>query len=129
MLKFLNQFFTNKDKSASVDKATASDTAWSIMSEDDKIRQVIVLGETGDFQYYPVLKHAILHDSNLDVKMAAIKRIHLFASHHEVVKLMEELKDQIDTRGIEPYYSMALSKMKIITIEEFQKRADKGFKL
>lgn len=90
------------------------------LSSQDRMGLIMTLGDTGKSEYFPFIKYAILNDSNLHVKLAAFKRIHLFKDNPEVVSMLTEIKNNGDEKEFEPYFSMALSRLGIITMEEFE---------
>lgn len=90
------------------------------LSSQDRMDLIMVLGDTGKPEYFPFLKHAILNDTNQHVTFAALKRIHLFKDNPEVVPMLTEIKNKGDGQDFEPYFSMALSRLGIITMEEFE---------
>jgi hypothetical protein len=81
---------------------------------------IMFVGDTGKVDYFPFLKYAILNDTDSNVKFAALKRIHLFKDNAEVVPMLTELKNSGGGQKFEPYFSMALSKLGIITMKEFE---------
>lgn len=90
--------------------------------DDTRMRKIIYWCEKGDNSKLNVVQYAILHDSDLGVKMAGLKRIHLFTDKEAV---REFLKDEMTLsvgRKCEPYYSMALSKVGLISYDEFERR-------
>jgi hypothetical protein len=99
---------------------------FSKLSNTHRMGAVMKYGDIGDFKYYPLLRYSIQQDPDIDVKFAALKRIHLFQGHPEVATMLNELNDRINTKALEPYYSMALSKLGIISIEEFKNRMNKS---
>ncbi len=90
------------------------------LSAENRMGVIIVVGDTGKSEYFPFLKYAILHDSDLHVKLAAFKRIHLFKDHAEVLPMLTEIKNKNGGQEFEPYFSMALSRLGIITMKEFE---------
>jgi hypothetical protein len=96
------------------------------LDADKRIIKIIRYGNTGNLKYYPLLKYSILHDPNLDVKLSALKRIHLFQNDSDCLKMLIDLENHFNIRSVEPYYSMALSKTGIISLEEFKERINKS---
>lgn len=90
------------------------------LSPLDRMNIIIAVGNTGKSDYFPFLKYAILNDTDLNVKFAALKRIHLFKDNAEVLPMLTEIKNNGGGQKFEPYFSMALSKLGIITIKEFE---------
>lgn len=91
---------------------------------DDRLREIIILGETGNNKAFETLQYAICNDKSSRVVMAALKRIHKFKEHNDLTPLMDELKTRDNIKEYEPYYSMALLNLGMITEEEFSKVLD-----
>src|ERR1700744_5245166 len=98
---------------------------FSKLNNADRMGTIVKYGDTGDLKYYPLIRYAIKQDTDIHVKFAALKRVHLLKEHPDVVPMLNELKERINTELIEPYYSMALSRVGIISIEEFKDRMNK----
>jgi len=92
------------------------------LNEDDRLKKVMYYGDTADTKYYQLLKYCITKDESQSVQFAALKRIHLFKDHPDLVPMLKELGDTINISNLEPYYSMALSRVGLISIEDFKKR-------
>ena len=90
------------------------------LNASDRMGVIMTVGDTGKADYFPFLKYAILNDTDQNVKFAALKRIHLFKDNAEVVSMLTELKNNGGGQNYEPYFSMALSRLGIITIKEFE---------
>jgi len=101
---------------------------FSALNTDTRIKKIMAYGDSGDLRYYELLKYSIIHDPDLHVKMAALKRIHLFKSHIDCIPMLTNLSEYINPKALEPYYSMALSRTELITIEEFEKRINEAGK-
>lgn len=86
----------------------------------DRMGIIMTVGDTGESKYFPFLKYAILNDPDLNVTFAALKRIHLFKDNAEVIPMLTEIKNSGNSQKIEPYFSMALSRLGIITIKELE---------
>ena len=86
----------------------------------DRIGFIMAVGDSGKSDYFPFLKYAILNDPDPNVKFAAFKRIHHFKDNEEVVPMLAEIKNNGSGQKYEPYFLMALSKLGIITIKEFE---------
>jgi hypothetical protein len=98
---------------------------FSRLKAGKRIRRVMVWGDSGQVQYYPLLKYSIIYDPDLNVRMAALKRIHLFKTHPDAISMLNDLNKKAEIRTLEPYYSMALSKIGIISLKEFEERINK----
>jgi len=90
------------------------------LSRTDRMGVIMAVGDSGKSDYFPFLKYAILNDADPNVKFAALKRIHLFKDNAEVVPMLTEIKNNGGGQKFEPYFSMALSRLGIITMKEFE---------
>ncbi len=95
---------------------------FSKLSPNNRMRMIMQLGDKGDMQDFNLMAYAIQTDTDMGVRMAGLKRIHAFKNHPDLKPLLLKLKDDGVSEGLEPYYSMALSKTGIITFEEFTKK-------
>lgn len=86
------------------------------------MRQIMHWGDTGDNSKLKILQYAILNDSDSGVKMAALKRIHLFQDKEIVQQFLLNYKTKEIGQTCEPYYSMALLRTGLISKQEFEKR-------
>ena len=86
----------------------------------DRMGIIMTVGDSGKSEYFPFLKYAILNDLDLNVKFAALKRIHYFKDSTEVIPMLSEIKNNGNSQKLEPYFSMALSRVGIITMKEFE---------
>jgi hypothetical protein len=92
------------------------------MSDKNRIGRIIICAETGQSDYYNLLKYAILNDNNINVKFAALKRLHLFKDNIDLIPFLKDLQLSEGTTSLEPYFSMALSRVGLISIEDLKKR-------
>jgi hypothetical protein len=95
---------------------------FSHLSIDDRLRRIIILGDSGEPGCFKLLQYGIQYDPDLHVKFAALKRIHLFKGHPDLEPMLNLLKENKTSDKLEPYFSMALSRMGLITIEEFERK-------
>ena len=91
-------------------------------SADERMMDIMMLGDTGNPKVFEILEYAIRNDIDSGVVMAALKRIHLFKENKELIPFLTELKNTKNMDSYEPYYSMALSRTGIITLEEFENK-------
>lgn len=92
------------------------------LSADNRIRKIMVLGDSGKSEHFSILEYAILNDSDQNVRFAALKRIDLFKEHPGLIPMLNELKSNGMGEKLEPYYSMALSKLGLITLQEYEEK-------
>jgi hypothetical protein len=118
--KLFNSYKQSKPSNAVLDAENFS--AETFMRLKSKARMVIVMkiGDSGQQKYFHILKYALLHDYDSHVKFAVLKRIHLFKGHPELEPLLLALKQ--DGRGswYEPYFSMALCRLNLISLQELE---------
>ena len=95
---------------------------FSKLDEDHRIMQIIILGDTGNLKYFDLLRFSIESDPSINVKFAALKRIHFFKEHPDLKPLLIGMQENKFIEKPEPYFSMALSRVGIISIEDFQNR-------
>ncbi len=90
------------------------------LNEKERMGLIMDMGDSGRLEFFPFLKYAIQKDKDIHVKFAALKRIHLFKEHPDTTQLLTELKKSGEGENFEPYFSMALLKLGIITLKEFE---------
>lgn len=125
MNKFFKKIFGQNEKTSSTSGFDTKEheiiNNFLNLDANNKVRKIMILGDTGESKYLPLLKYCISNKFDKDVKFAALKRIHLFEKT-EVQNFLIELQKENFTKNLEPYFSMALSRVGIITIEEFNNR-------
>ena len=89
------------------------------LSPDNRVRALIVLGEIAELSSFPMFEYAILHDKDMDVQMAALKRIHKFKSIEDIQGLLNKRMSEGSYAHLEPYFSMALLHVGMISEAEF----------
>ena len=57
------------------------------LTSDDRMEVIMILGDSGKLEFFPFLKYAIQNDTDIDVKFAAMKRIHLFKNHPDTIPM------------------------------------------
>jgi len=86
---------------------------------NERLRDIMLLGDSGNKDAFEILEYAIRNDDDSGVVMAALKRIHKFKGHKRLNPLLEELKNKESITKYEPYYSMALLNLGMISEDEF----------
>jgi len=89
------------------------------LNEEDRMVVIMKVGDSGDLQYFDLMTSA-LTDSSKSVKFAALKRIHNFSAHPDTIPLVQSLESRNSQRELEPYYSMALFRLSLISEEELK---------
>ena len=95
---------------------------FSNLNADSRLVRVMTLGDTGNLKYFDLLRFAIESDPDTGVRFAALKRIHLFKEHADLKPMLISMQENRAGEKLEPYFSMALSRVGIISIEDFQER-------
>ncbi len=118
-----NRIFGKKEKEPSSGEPSGKKklpTLEQFLSLNPRERMGVImhLGDSGKSENFPFVKHAILMDADPDVKFAALKRIHHFKDHPETIQTLMEFKDK-GGENYEPYFSMARSRLGLISLEEF----------
>jgi hypothetical protein len=75
------------------------------LGENDKIKRIMAYGNAGDLKYYKIFKYSIIYETSIHVKCAALKRLHLFKAHNDCIPMITGLKNIVNVRPLEPYYS------------------------
>jgi hypothetical protein len=89
------------------------------LSPDDRVRALMVLGEDAHLSNYPIFEYAILSDKDNDVQMAVLKRIHKFKAIADTEGLLKHRMSEKSYAHLEPYFSMALLHVGVISEAEF----------
>jgi len=95
---------------------------FSHLNADSRIMQIMILGDTGDLKYFDLMRFAIETDPDINVKFAALKRIHLFKEHPALKPMLIAIQEKGSVKNLEPYFSMALSRTGIISIDDFKSK-------
>ena len=91
---------------------------------DSRIKDIMILGDTGNQKAFEILEYAILNDNDSGVVMAGLKRLTNFKENERLLPLLEKLKSKTDVKKYEPYYSMTLLNLGLINEDEFNKIFD-----
>lgn len=120
-----DKLFGRQDKKKSFGQTNVNKTfptleEFPFLNASERLIVIMAVGDTGKIDYLPFIKYAVLIDTDQNVKFAALKRIHLFKDSAEVVPILEELKNNGKGQKFEPYFSMALLRLGMITNKEFE---------
>jgi len=107
--------FLNESEEASLKE-------FSFLNADDRVRKIMTAGDTGNPDNFYLMQYAVLNDPDMNVKFAALKRIYLFTAHPGLLPMMKKLREANPGNTMEPYLSMALSRLGLITREEFEQK-------
>src|SRR5688572_2970431 len=97
-------------KNKTPEKAQASfvqqeDKTFHQLNANDRIRKMMEWGDQADSSKLEVILLAILNDTDNGVKMAALKRIHLFTDKERVHNFLTSEEAKLATKDCEPYFS------------------------
>src|SRR5690606_18384149 len=84
---------------------------FSLLNEGDRISQIMLLGDSGREDALGIIIYALSKDKSKGVRFAALKRVHNFSQHPNIMKLVEGLPEIYQQSELEPYYSMALFRL------------------
>jgi hypothetical protein len=134
MKEMLNRLFRRKPKGidwTQIDlELTGSEKEqiekFSVKSTDLRMKDIMTLGEMKDQRGFRCIQFAILYDPDKNVKFAALKRVHNFKEHPDLNPMLIKMKEQEKWNQFEPYFSMALNRVGLVTIEEFEKKTNTG---
>lgn len=112
-----NRFDKNQD-----DTNLTPEEKFASLSSDERLGAIMSLGDTGQNKFFDLLKFSIQSDPDIDVRFAALKRIHLFKEHPDLIPFLKSLSEDNKQPNLEPYLSMALSRVGIIPQNEFNQR-------
>ena len=77
----------------------------------DRIKRVSVLADSGDLSQFYLLYYAILFDSDIEVRLAALKSIHKYSKHPDFKKLIEMIYELNCQSDLEPDFSQLLQRL------------------
>lgn len=101
---------------------------FSKLDADNRMIRIMKFGDTGNLKYFDLMIYSIQFDTDIDVKFAALKRIHLFKDHPSLKSILNKMNEDKSGDTLEPYFSMALSRLGIITLEEFKNKINSSNK-
>ena len=130
MKKMLNRLLRRKPKGIDwnqidlelTDSEKGQIEKFSIKSTDQRMKDIMILGDSGELKVFKLIQFSILYDNDKNVKFAALKRIHNFKDHPDLNPMLTKMKGQEKWNQFEPYFSMALNRAGLITIEEFEEK-------
>jgi hypothetical protein len=110
------------------DFETISVEDFSKLSSDNRIIAIMKLGDRDEvnINHFKLFQFAILSDLDKDVKFAVLKRIHLFKGHSDLLPMMNKLREENNYKNLEPYFSMALSRLGLISLDDFKQIINKS---
>lgn len=77
-------------------------------TDKERMGDIMMLGDTGDSNYFYLIYYATLFDDDKNVRFAALKRIPNFKSNPNFDLLIDRLGKPNVGENLEPYYSMML---------------------
>lgn len=127
--KKISRLFTKKSDAELPDilfPGIVSAKQFAAFEPNQRMQVVMIVGDSADVNYYRFLKWCIDHDPDLDVRLAALKRLPNFIGQADLPQYLKQLDASGKKSVLEPYLSMALSRVGIIDIEEFKSRLNGG---
>lgn len=129
-MNLFKKLFGKKNKlvgSTPVDKNPADtnltpEEKFASLSSEERLGAIMSLGDTGQSKFFDLLKFSILSDPYIHVRFAALKRIHLFKENADLIPFLKSLSEDGKRSNLEPYLSMALSRVGIISQKELEQQ-------
>jgi len=119
-----NKLFGNAQVDQSAQSSVSSDEAaigkFQALSGQDRMGAIIRVGDAGKADGWMLIKFASLSDPDLDVRMAALKRLGNFLDRSATVQLLKDMEKQPNHESLEPYLSMAKVRLGMMSKEEFE---------
>jgi hypothetical protein len=103
-----------------------SEKQFAAFKPDQRMQAVMITGDVGQVQFYEFMKYCVLHDPDLGVRFAALKRLPNFPDLADLTVFLKQLDSAPDKAKLEPYLTMALFKTRVITEEELNLRLNGG---
>jgi len=122
---------TNERKKTAADRLADTEInsidEFSRLPVDNRIIAIMKLGNapTINLIHFDIFRFAILSDPSINVKFAALKRIHFFKEHPDLIPMINKLKEEGHYKGLEPYFSMALHRLGLISLQELERIINK----
>lgn len=98
---------------------------FSSRTDNERMGDIMMFGDKGDNNFFYLIYFAALHDSDINVRFAALKRIPNFKDNQNFDLLITNLSKPNVGEKLEPYYSMMLCNLGKITPEELNDRVSK----
>lgn len=86
----------------------------------------MLTGDEGQAQYFDFMKWCVEYDPDMHVQFAALKRLPNFPQKEELALFLTQLSSRSGSSRLEPYLSMSMLKMNLISKEELNKRLNGG---
>lgn len=91
-----------------------------------RMQAVMITGDSGDMKFYKFMKWCVEQDPDLDVRLAALKRLPNYLGQADLLPFLIQLDKSKDKSELEPYLSMALFRTELITQDELNSRLNGG---
>ena len=79
-----------------------------------RMQAVMIVGDSGDVKFYKFMKWCVEQDPDLDVRLAALKRLPNYLGQADLLPFLIQLDKSSEKSELEPYLSMALFRTKLI---------------
>ncbi|MGG9962682.1 hypothetical protein [Ferruginibacter sp. SUN106] len=99
-----------------------SSKQFAALKPGQRMQAVMIVGDTGDVKFYKFMQWCILRDPDPGVQFAALKRLHHFSGQADLVSFLQQLDTSANKSNLEPYLSMALHRLGVITNDELKSR-------
>lgn len=91
-----------------------------------RMQAVMIVGDSGDMMFYKFMKWCVEQDPDLNVRLAALKRLPNYLGQADLLLFLMQLDKSNGKSELEPYLSMALFRSELITQDELNSRLNGG---
>lgn len=95
-------------------------------TDKERMGDIMFLGDNGDHNFFYLIYYSALHDPDMHVRFAALKRIPNFRENPDFNLLIEKLGEPNVGENLEPYYSMLLFRIGRISETELTNKLNNG---
>lgn len=129
LLKKITQIFRKKSPPLAQDilfPGLVTVKQYFAFEPSQRMQAVMIVGDSGDVKFFNFMKWCVEQDPDLDVRLAALKRLPNYLGQSDLLPFLMHLDNLRDKSELEPYLSMALFRTEVITQDELNSRLNGG---
>lgn len=129
LLKKINQIFKKQVPDPEPDilfPGLVTAKQYAAFKPKQRMQAVMIVGDAGDTKHYKFLKWCVEKDPDMDVRLAALKRLPNFQDQKDLQSFLLQLDQSSNRSTFEPYLSMALCRTGLIDDDELNSRLNGG---
>lgn len=110
-----------KGKSNSINKKSSQTSLEVFISKSphERLKYILSINSYNNLENFKILEYVIYYDNDFELISASLKRIGKFKRDDLLIPILNELKKKDHIKNHEPYFSMLLLNVGMITKEEF----------